>query len=59
MRLDNFRILKEEASKISWPPINEALISAGMVVMLMSVSAIFLAGVDYILSAFDRLLLTL
>jgi preprotein translocase SecE subunit len=57
--LDNFHVLKQEALKISWPSINEAASSVGVVVLLMSIFGICLGGIDYILGAFDQLLLNL
>jgi preprotein translocase SecE subunit len=51
-------LVRQEATKVSWPSYREALVSSAIVLSLMGLAGMALWVIDYCLGMVDRLLLT-
>ena len=58
MTFYRLKLVRQEATKISWPSYREALVSSAIVLSLMSIAAVALWAIDSCLGALDRFLLT-
>jgi preprotein translocase SecE subunit len=59
MIFDRLKLVKQEASKVTWPSYREAVVSSAIVMSLMGIAGVGLWIIDYCLGAMGGFLLKL
>lgn len=59
MVFERLALVRQEATKISWPSYREAMVSSAIVLSLMCIAGVVLWAADYCLGAVGRFLLAI